>query len=210
MAIDAWLGLWSVSSCIALCIATALSLGFAELLSSRIHPDTTLFSLKDSVHSKMVRGALWSMELPNFWIWYDGAAIRDVLRAQTDTHIEFILVTVFHASWGTAVVGMTVLTISMTLAVRAFTFDSRFARRWFGPLVCLAAFVADLLEDILLIVIALGFPHTDYPVLAWLCSWCSFVKFASWFVILCWWLTMAFVIAVRPPALGRRAKVFFR
>jgi hypothetical protein len=135
--------------------------------------------------------------LPNFWFWYEGPRIRDALRNQVDSYFEFVLLTVYQATICTSVVGTATFFISMTLAVRAFFVYETLARRYFTPLLAVFAFLMDFLEDLLLIVIALGFPSTSYPTLEIICSYCSLLKFLSWFVMLLWWFSMGFLVLIR-------------
>jgi hypothetical protein len=50
-------------------------------------------------------------------------------------------------------------------------------------------FLADLLEDFLMLIIALGYPYFQYPNLMQLLTWMSFLKFLGWggcVVLGCW------------------------
>lgn len=205
MAIDSFLGLWTPSNCVVLSILAFITILIGDSFASRFINVTprflsTLDNPQTDVHTFFMKSTPTSSSLhalPNFWLWYEAPRIRDALRNQVDSYFEFVLLTVYQATICTVVVGVTCFFISMTFAVRAFFVHERLPRRYFSPLLALFAFLMDFVEDLLLIIIALGFPGTSFPALEVICSWCSLLKWISWFVMLCWWFTMGFMILIR-------------
>lgn len=208
MSIDSLIGLWTPFNCILLSIIALFTILVGEAVASRFinvdlkfigsgaddppkaHLVKTFFTQTNPTSSSL-------HALPNFWIWYEGHFIREALRNQIDSFVEFVMLTVYHATICTSVVGTACFFISMTLAIRAFFVFETFPRRYFTPLLAAFAFLMDFLEDLFLLIIATGFPGKTYPILEIICSYCSLLKWVSWFAMLLWWLTMGFFILIR-------------
>lgn len=201
--IDVYLGVWSKSSCIAMIViaTSALVLGeyLAHMAQSNHFADPRL---ADALHTRLINLEPFSADLPIFWIWYSGAEIRGVVQAYKATLLQFIFLIIFHSSVGACAVGFCVLTITMTLAVRAFSFSQTLPRRWFSPLLCLVPWIADIAEDIWFLKVVVQYPKftepdtTDFETKT---AWCSLIKFVGWGVIALWWIVMALKINFAPP-----------
>lgn len=207
MRIDHLIGLWNPINCVVLVLITIPVIVFGDAFAAKfiaIHQNE--FKKHDLQDEQKLIISILPQDsslhsFPNFWIWYEGSSIRDTLRTQMDSHIEFLLLTVYNAALATNVVFMTLLTLTMTWANYCFPDLSsatrgRIPRRIISPSLCVFSFLMDIGEDILLVVITVGFPHTVYPNLEILCSWCSFLKFVGWFAIILWWILMGLKVIV--------------
>jgi hypothetical protein len=208
MAIDSLIGLWSPFNCFLLSIIALFTIILGDAFAARfinVDPKFLGNSIDDPTKAHQVRTFFMQTNptssslhaLPNFWVWYEGHFIREALRNQVDSFVEFVMLTVYHATVCTSIVATACFFISMTLAIRAFHVFETFPRRYFTPLLAMFAFLMDFLEDLFLLIIATGFPGKTYPILEILCSYCSLFKWISWFVMLLWWFTMGFFILIR-------------
>jgi hypothetical protein len=203
MRIESLVGLWNPLNCVFLTLLTIPIVVFGDAFAARFIaprlPSHYNHNLDDnSIVSLLPEESALNL-FPNFWVWYEGEAIRKVLRTQSDSHLEYLLLTIYNAAISTNVVFVTLLVITMTLAIYSFENDGRksiFFKRFLSPFLCVFSFLMDLGEDLFLIVIIVGYPHTIYPQLEILCSWFSFLKFVSWGVILVWWGMMGVKVLI--------------
>ena len=120
--------------------------------------------------------------VPNFWIWYEGEAIYDVLEMNRQHIYELLIVSIFNAAAHTCAVAGFLFCLTLWL-MRSLV--GRAARRWYVwcVLLVLSSFACDLLEDLGMIVLIIGFPSARYPTLASATAWLSTLKYIWWFLI---------------------------
>jgi hypothetical protein len=146
--------------------------------------------------------ALRHLELPNYWVWYDGADLYNVIRAQKDKLLFFLGHVVFNAAMATYVYGAAATFVSYFIGVRALEPNGIAIRfLWVLPV---AAFVADLAEDLAVIVCVIAFPHTS-PSAASVAAWGSAAKFGFWALLALQWAVMVVKAFVAPPTKLRTA-----
>jgi hypothetical protein len=170
----------SFSSVVALAVAAAATTLTSERLMSGVPTSTTATERGPAgEHITIeVRGA---SAMPNLWIWYEGEAIYDVLQSHRAHLYEYLQVVVFHAALHTATVAFFLLFFSMWILklTRGGAGSRKTTAAALAGLVA-AAFVCDLLEDLGMIVILVGYPTVKYDWLATTVSWCSLGKFWWW------------------------------
>lgn len=118
-----------------------------------------------------------SFSLPNYWVWYEKEAVHEAIEAQGLAINTFILSIIFNASMATPAICVGLIFMQMFVALRVLSPLSKLNWIWVLPVI---AFFADLLEDLLLLIITLGYPFYQYPTLMQILTWCSFLKFVFW------------------------------
>ena len=140
-------------------------------------------SLKESDFADKPAHHVWfamrSFALPNYWIWYTKEAVHEAIEAQGIDLSPFLLTTAFNASMFTPSLFVS------TVATLLFLVNKRIANatHWVNSLIFwipFLTFLCDLLEDFLMLVIALGYPYYQYPTMMQLLTWMSFLKFIGW------------------------------
>lgn len=135
--------------------------------------------------------------LPNYWVFYDEEAIFQAISAQKDHLMAFLLHTAYNCAVGTSAVGVLSVFVTMLIATRALAKDSVGLRVAWAPAV--AAFVFDMLEDLALLVIIIGYPTIRYPTLGAWTATCTLLKYASWLVMLAEWTILSVKMVIAPP-----------
>jgi hypothetical protein len=155
-----------------ICLVAIAALGVGEMMADRIpQPMRNIDHVGDIV-------ALRDFSMPNYWVWYHGDDVVSVLRSLGRVDLYPLLVlTIYQACVASWLVGAAMIWVGMFLAIRTVSFQSWWNWVW---VVGLAAMAADLVEDLLLIIILINFPVAVYPSLNAWTAWCSFVKFVLW------------------------------
>lgn len=161
-------------ACIALGVLVVV-LGIGEMFTDKYDEATTAFIAMEDDRTII---PLRDFNMPNYWVWYHADDVTTSLRShgRVDTY-PLILLTLYNACVSTWVVAVCLVILTMFVVVR--TCSSRSACNWAWVLP-IAALVADLAEDICLLVILINFPVADFPALRHILAWSSFVKFALW------------------------------
>eukprot|EP00744_Colponema_vietnamica_P020805 GILI01029607.1.p1 GENE.GILI01029607.1~~GILI01029607.1.p1 ORF type:complete len:198 (-),score=23.52 GILI01029607.1:69-662(-) len=140
-----------------------------------------------------------SFSLPNYWVWYQKEAVHEAIEAQGRAINTFLLSIIFNASMATPAVCVGLIFMQMFVAVRVLSPLSKLNWMWLLPVV---AFFADVTEDILLLIITLGYPNHQYPTLMEMLTWCSFIKFLFWLLSI---ISMV-IVGVKYLVTGARVK----
>lgn len=176
--------LWQPLQFLQISVFTLLVLGVGEMIAENVSvahllPGPATTSGQSDAGSEVggVSLALRSLALPNYWVWYEPDAVYAAIEAQHKHLHAFLGSLIFNAAFATAVVGMWHTVGLMCLVVRAYPRDSWLQWQWVVPV---AAFVADLAEDLALLIVTLGYPLYRREGLVLACSWFSFLKFVGW------------------------------
>lgn len=159
------------TTCI-ICLVAMAALGVGELMADRIpQPMRNFDHVGDIV-------ALRDFGMPNYWVWYHGEDVVKVLRSLGRVDLYPLLVlTIYEACVASWLVGAATIWAVTFLSIRTVSFHSWWNWMW---LVALGSMVADLVEDLLLMIILINFPVTMYPTLNNWTAWSSFFKFLLW------------------------------
>ncbi|CUG88251.1 transmembrane protein, putative [Bodo saltans] len=145
--------------------------------------------------------ALRDFSMPNYWAWYHADDIPKVLRSlgRVDLY-PLLILTIYQACAASWLVGAAMVWVAMFLVIRTVSFHSWWNWIWVLGAV---AMTADLVEDLMLIIILINFPVTVYPTLNAWTAWSSFIKFLFWGLLFvfdgvfgCLWLTGRSVLGV--------------
>lgn len=160
-------------------ILALLSLGGGELMMDAWSPDALPMEQDSATGEwKVTVVPLRHFSMPNYWIYYHADDVTNALRSLGHTDLyPLIIVTLYNACISTWLVMMGHIAIIMFLAVRVARRNSWYQWAWFLPF---TAFVADLVEDLCLLVILINFPVGDFPGHRELLAWSSMLKYLFW------------------------------
>ena len=204
---------WQPSTVIVSTIFTLIVLGIAEWMASRardgdfayygsgalVDADTSAYGgVNPKAHSHIFY-SFGRRSLPNYWYAYKKEAVYEAIEAQGLAITTFILSIVVSAALAAPALCVGLVSAFMFFAVRVFPPQSRLNWLWVVPVV---GMLLDVAEDVLLLVITLGHPFRQYPLLMDVMRTASYVKHAIVVFMALATLATAGVFAVR----GRRAK----
>lgn len=159
--------------------------GIGEFLAEQVkdisESPVYTFHEQDGMHvtyPSRVPLAVRSFSLPNYWVWYHGNDVIQAIEAQAPNVSAMLYVTIFNACVNTGTIYVLNVFVMMFLLFRTMSRQRRLFRLlWLLPTV---AFVCDLVEDILLLVVILGYPMHQYPPFLTVLPYCSAGKFSFW------------------------------
>lgn len=157
-------------------VFTLLVLAIGEIIVQEVGVDESFDVSRDEDILFTAR----SLGAPNFWIWYNKKAVIESIEAQHHTMFAYICLACYNACLSSPTVFVSATMTTMFLLLKVFPRNSKWMSAW---LILAVAFVCDVVEDALLIVIALGYPFFQYPTLLEILPWCSFLKFTGWGII---------------------------
>jgi hypothetical protein len=165
-------------------LLAVLSIGVSELMMDAWSPEDLPMEQDPATGEWRVTVVpLRHFSMPNYWVYYHADDVVTALRSLGHTDMyPLILVTLFNACASTWLVCAAHISVIMFLAVRMAPRNSALLQWvWLVPFV---AFVADLVEDLCLLVILVNFPMGEFPVHRHVLAWSSMIKFLFWAVSL--------------------------
>lgn len=167
-------------------LMTLLCLGVAEMLAESVEFDQDFFDYEADHIALKVR----TFALPNYWVWYSPEAVYEAVEALRGGDVTAaLLVTVFNCCVCSACVMVFGVTAMLFVMTKVLPRNSVWLSLWVLPAI---AFVLDLLEDFVLMLVLLGYPRNRYQRATVVASWTSLGKYALWFTSLV--ITTAFAL----------------
>lgn len=157
-----------------------LCFGFNEIMADRTLESVPLDHFLEEHSSSVVTPR--AMALPMYWVWFDAELLLDYLKSfgRVDL-LPLLILCLFNAAVNTWVVAAWWVAVSLWLARHVVPLGNVLLKLcWIVPVV---GMVADLAEDLAMMVIVLNYPVTDYPALREVVAYSSTIKFMMWLVI---------------------------
>lgn len=162
--------LWQPANAAVVVLFAGMALLVNEVMVNSLFPEETWLGHEVDL-------AVRSIALPNYWVWYSAQALEDMLNAHFRTLIPFLVVTIYNAAICTWAVAAAQIVVLLTVLTRSCRRGSPWKWLWIVPVL---SFIFDLLEDLFLLILLMGYPVYKYPQLALVVPWMSLMKFCGW------------------------------